>query len=214
MEFFVDIFQCIFLERSIAHDSVFIEVFFPLFLIELIRVRLVDEFVRKQTLVVKANLIILFLTVTPEYFPAPNVIVISFCDKSRDSKRVCASLFPSIKVTLFFFSAHQFTSLHVPHIDFVVVAECLELIIHLRSEYIFLTRLHFLERKQVLVKERNDLQSTIYTLHEDNILVLLTVNDQIVAADYSIGNRSLKWSLSNVFENDLEVHVSHAISRV
>ena len=204
MEFFVDIFQCIFLERSIANDSFFIEVFFPLFLIELIRVRLVDEFVRKQTFVIKANLIILFLTVAPEYFPAPNVvIVISVSSKSRDSKRLCASLFPSIKVTLFLFSAHQFTSLHVPDIDFVVVAECLELIIHLRSEYIILTRLHFLERKQVLVKERNDLQSTIYTLHEDNILVLLTVNDQIIAADYSISNRSLKWSLSNVFENDL-----------
>ena len=202
MECFVDIFQCIFLERSITNDSVFIEVFIPLFLIELIRVRLVDDFVRKQTLVVKANLIILLLTVAPEYFPAPNVIVIGVCDKSRDSKRVFASLF-LVKVTLFFFSAHQFTSLHVPDIDFVVVAECLELIIHLRSEYIILTRLHFLERKQVLVKKRNDLQPTIYTLHEDNILVLLTKNDQIIAADYSISNRSLLWSLSNVFENDL-----------
>ena len=141
-----------------------------------------------------------------EYFPAPTIVFkIRVCKRLRSFKHSIASLFPSFKLTFFYFSicAQLFTGLHVPDIDIVVVAECLELIIHLCSEYIILTRFHFLERKQVLVEQRNNLQSTIHTLQEDNVLVLLAIDDLVIAADYSISNWSLIWSLSNVFENDL-----------
>ena len=46
------------------------------------------------------------------------------------------------------------------------------------------------------------MQSIIHTLQEDNILVLLAKNDLIIAADNSIGDGNLIWSLSYVFEND------------
>ena len=131
MEFSFYLGHCIFLELSIALDTVFIEVYFFCFLIDRRSCRLVDEGERKQTFVIKANLFFLFFLKAPEYFPAIIACISRILNSLGDSKRL-STLRLVLEVLIFLF--FQFTSLHVPGIDIVVEAECMELITHLRSK--------------------------------------------------------------------------------
>ena len=51
-------------------------------------------------------------------------------------------------------------------------------------------------------------------MHEDKSLVFLAESDLMIEAYDSIGDRNLLRSNPNVFENCLQVHVSHAVSCV
>ena len=67
--------------------------------------------------------------------------------------------------------------------NFVILAERLENVTRLHAVQIVVPRSRILQMNQVLVQKRNDLEPTIDASKKDELLVDLTVDDLIVAAD-------------------------------